>query len=79
MMVVVVVAPVSQWWWSVSPRVFLAKIPFLAFSHCHGNHLGNELYATWCWAMNSMSLGLGYVLYITWSWAMYCMSLGVGQ
>ena len=25
---VVVVAPVSQWWWSVSPRVFLAKIPF---------------------------------------------------
>ena len=33
----VVVAPVSQWWWSVSPRVFLAKIPFLAFSRYHGN------------------------------------------
>ena len=29
---------VSQWWWSVSHRVFLAKIPFLAFSHYHGNH-----------------------------------------
>ena len=29
--VVVVMAPVSQWWWSVSPRVFLAKIPFLVF------------------------------------------------
>ena len=37
-MVVVVVAPVSQWWWSVSPRVFLAKIPSLSFSHYHGNH-----------------------------------------
>ena len=37
-MVVVVVAPISQWWWSVSPRVFLAKIPFLAFSHYHSNH-----------------------------------------
>ena len=23
---------------SVAPRVFLAKIPFLAFSHYHGNH-----------------------------------------
>ena len=33
-----VAAPVSQWWWSVSLRVFLAKIPFLAFSRYHGNH-----------------------------------------
>ena len=23
---------------SVAPRVFLEKIPFLAFSHCHDNH-----------------------------------------
>ena len=38
---VVVAAPVSQWWWSVSPRVFLAKISFLAFSRYHGNHFAN--------------------------------------
>ena len=44
-MVVVVVASVSQWWWSVSPRVFLAKIPFFggAFSRYHGNYFAKFL------------------------------------
>ena len=50
---VVVVAPVSQWWWSVSPRVFLAKIPFFlgggAFSHYHGNHFAKFLAHVLSW------------------------------
>ena len=48
-MVVVVAAPVSQWWWSVSPRDFLAKIPFLAFSHYYGNHFAKFLAHVLSW------------------------------
>ena len=48
MVVVVVVAPVSQWWWSVSPRVFLAKITFL-LSRYHGNHFAKFLAHVLSW------------------------------
>ena len=48
--VVVVVVPISQWWWSVSPRVFLDKIPFLALSHYHGNHFAKILAHVLSWS-----------------------------
>ena len=34
---------------SVAPRVFMAKIPFLAFSHYHGNHFPDFLAHVLSW------------------------------